>query len=200
MPLLAKRVLSASVLSAGVVAATLSPVAAHAVPGGAAGPSAQQPAQDVIVVLRNQHTDLSITKGQRSPRIDAAQRDQAPAMDSAKRAGMTNLRGFKTINGFAGKATPAQVAQLSADPAVQGVFPDLQITKGPKAGREAGPKAGGVKAAAASTDICPSDPAKPLLEPEALQVTNTAFNDATTPQAQNLATGAGVKVAWIADG
>jgi hypothetical protein len=200
MPLLAKRVLSASVLSAGVVAATLSPVAAHAVPGGAAGPSAQQPAQDVIVVLRNQHTDLSIAKGQRSPRIDAAQRDQAPAMASAKRVGMTNLRGFKTINGFAGKATPAQAAQLAADPAVQGVFPDLQITKGPRAGREAGPKAGGVKAAAASTDICPSDPAKPLLEPEALQVTNTAYNDTTTPQAQNLATGAGVKVAWIADG
>src|SRR5262249_50816040 len=30
--------------------------------------------------------------------------------------------------------------------------------------------------------------------------TNTAFGDATTPQAQNLVTGAGVRVGWIADG
>src|SRR5256885_8427935 len=60
--------------------------------------------------------------------------------------------------------------------------------------------AGVSRALAWSPDITPSAPAKPLLEPEALQVTNTAFNDATTPQAQSLATGAGVKVAWIADG
>src|SRR3954454_22469598 len=101
MPLLARRVLFASALSAGVVAATLGPVAAQAAPGGAAGTGAQQPAQDVIVVLHNQHTDLSITKGQRSPRIDAAQRDQAPVIASAKRAGVTNVHGFKTVNGFA---------------------------------------------------------------------------------------------------
>ena len=45
------------------------------------------------------------------------------------------------------------------------------------------------------------------LEPEALQVTNTAFADPTIPQAQQVrdgngqfVTGKGVKVAWIADG
>jgi hypothetical protein len=47
---------------------------------------------------------------------------------------------------------------------------------------------------------CPTDPSKPLLEPEALQTTQTAFLDTTRPQAQNLVTGKGVKVAWIADG
>jgi hypothetical protein len=51
-----------------------------------------------------------------------------------------------------------------------------------------------------STDVCPSDPAKPLLEPEALQVTHTAYTDPSIPQAQNLVTGAGVKVAFLADG
>ena len=47
---------------------------------------------------------------------------------------------------------------------------------------------------------CPTDPNKPLLEPEALQTTHTAFDDPNTPQARQLANGAGVKVAFFADG
>ncbi|MDT4989501.1 MAG: hypothetical protein QOI74_3595, partial [Micromonosporaceae bacterium] len=198
MPLLARRVLFASAVSVGVVAATLSPVAAQAAPGGTPGAGANQPATDVIVMLRNQHTDLSITKGKRSPRTDAAQRDQAPLIAKARQSGAGNLRGFSTVNGFAAKATPAQVATLSADPAVQAVYPDLQIRRPARADGVTRSTVG--RAAAASTDICPADPAKPILEPEALQVTNTAFNDRSTPQAQALATGAGVKVAWLADG
>jgi hypothetical protein len=208
MPLLARRVLFASALSVGVAAATLSPMAAYAAPLGAAGSGAaaagsgaQQPAQPVIVMLRNQHADLSIAKGQRSPRVDAAMHDQAPVIATAQRSGATNVRGFKTVNGFAAKATPTQIAQISADPTVAAVYPDLQVRRAPKPVRPAGPapRAGRVNAAA-TTEICPSDPAKPLLEPEALQVTNTAFTSASTPQAQNLVTGAGVKVAWLADG
>src|SRR5262249_22185245 len=119
---------------------------------------------------------------------------------TARIRGATNVHGFTSVNGFAAKATPAQIAQMSADPAVAAVYPDLQIRKSPRPIRQAGPGAAAGKPAAASTEICPSDPAKPLLEPEALQTTNTAFNDASTPQAQSLATGAGVKVAWLADG
>jgi hypothetical protein len=48
--------------------------------------------------------------------------------------------------------------------------------------------------------VCPSDPSKPLLEPEALQTMHVAYADKSVPQAQNLATGKGVKVAWFADG
>ena len=39
-----------------------------------------------------------------------------------------------------------------------------------------------------------------MLEPEALQVTNTAFSDTSTPQAQSIVDGTGIKVAFIADG
>ncbi|GAB3882070.1 hypothetical protein GCM10029964_039200 [Kibdelosporangium lantanae] len=48
--------------------------------------------------------------------------------------------------------------------------------------------------------MCPSDPGKPLLEPEALDLTHTESQDPRAPQAHSIATGKGVKVAYVADG
>src|SRR2546429_306046 len=49
--------------------------------------------------------------------------------------------------------------------------------------------------------VCPSDPAQPLLEPEALQVMNAEQQTgAGIPAAHDLVDGTGVKVALIADG
>jgi hypothetical protein len=191
--------LAASVLSIGVVVAALGPETAQAGSGGGgAATNAGQPSQNVIVVFRNQHTDLGIVKGQASPRLDAAQRDQAPVIAGARKAGVRNIHGFKVLNGFAATVTADQAAQIAADPAVAAVFPDLQIRRlGTRTERGA---VGGKAGTTAATDICPSDPSKPLLEPEALQTTHTAFANTGTPQAQNLATGTGVKVAWLADG
>jgi Subtilase family/Peptidase inhibitor I9 len=195
MPFSAARV-CASVMTAGLVAAAVPPGAALAGPHA----DAAQPTQGVIVVLRNQHTDLSIARGGNSPRVQAAQRDQVPVIAAARRAGVRDIHGFKTVNGFAAAATPTQVASLKADPSVAAVYPDLMIRKAP-ARHDAAPATGPARAGAApSPAICPADPGKPLLEPEALQTTRTAYADASTPQAQALATGAGVKVAWLADG
>jgi hypothetical protein len=44
------------------------------------------------------------------------------------------------------------------------------------------------------------DPADPLLEPEALQLMNVAFQDGAQPGASDLADGSGVIVAFLADG
>src|SRR4051794_16459585 len=180
MPSLAGRVLLASAVSAGVVAAAAIPAVAYAGPGSPALAGDHQGARNVIVMLRNQHTDLSITKGTRSPRVDAVQHDEAPLMATAQRSGVRNVQGFKTVNAFTGQATPAQIAALSADPAVQAVYPDLPIARRPATTDPAavGPKAAAPKAAPAAppAGICPADPAKPLLEPEALQTTSTAFS------------------------
>jgi hypothetical protein len=117
---------------------------------------------------------------------------------TARRAGARNVRGFKLVNGFAASVTPDQAAQITADPAVLAVFPDLQIRRATRLTtrgvRSTGPRT------AAPAGICPADPNKPLLEPEALQTTHTAFANASTPQAQNIVSGAGVRVAWLADG
>src|SRR5262249_24764465 len=62
------------------------------------------------------------------------------------------------------------------------------------------PPAGAAPAAMAAQQICPTDPADPLLEPEALQLMNVEFQDGAQPGASDLADGSGIKVAFIADG
>ena len=204
---LSTRVLLAGTATVALVLATIGATTASAAPPvGAATPvapaavtpaSTAAAAHGVIVVLKNQHSNLAITKGHASPRTVAAQQDQAPIIAKAQRVGARNIHGFKALNGFAATATPAQIAQLSADPSVAAVYPDLQIKKPAAAPTQ---KASAAAAAPPPATVCPPNPAKPLLEPEALQLTNTAFPTSTTPQAQNLVTGAGVKVAFLADG
>jgi hypothetical protein len=157
--------------------------------------ASQRPAH-VIVVLRNQHGNMSM-----AAHASANRSSQSPLIAHARSVGARNLHGFGLINAVAATVTPAQEAKLAADPSVARIFPDLPVKQGPsqkeqisKAARGATPKASTLN------QICPSDPSKPLLEPEALQLTHTAFADKSTPQAQNIATGAGVKVGWIADG
>ena len=203
MPISARGVLSASLISIGVLTAAAYPAAALATPRIPTPAAAAQPARGVIVVLRNQHTDLSITRSTTSPRVKADKLDQAPVIAKAKSAGMHDVHGFTSLNAFAATATTAQVAALATDPSVAAVYPDLPITKAPasaSASAESTPATTGAAQTATGSQICPTDPTKPLLEPEALQTTNTAFTDPATPQAQALATGAGVKVAWLAEG
>jgi hypothetical protein len=181
---------------------------------GATGPSAAQQLAalsagnqaPVIVVLKNQHSDLN-AKTAKAQRQQAAVNDQATLVNHAKSTGAKDVKAFSIVNGFSAKMTPAEAAHLRADPSVAAVVPDRQV---PVSSLSAQQKAD-LKAAAAATaptpaadhvlpNTCPTDPTKPILEPEALQTTQTAFEDPTKAQAQTLATGKGVKVAWIADG
>ncbi|HEY2672813.1 MAG TPA: S8 family serine peptidase [Rugosimonospora sp.] len=157
----------------------------------------------VIVVLKNQHPELN-AKSARKKRQDAARNDQAPLVDSARKSGATNLTSFSIVNGFSAKMSSAEIQHLDADPSVQAVVPDRMVPISPLTDADkdsiksmAGPTA---PADHVLPGTCPADPSKPLLEPEALQTTHTAYQDPSQPQAQNLVDGKGVKVAWIADG
>jgi hypothetical protein len=201
MPFLARGAITASLVSLGVLTAAAYPAMAMAAPPVVKLPAtAGQSTRGIIVMLRNQHKDLSVTRSTNSPRAKADRKDQAPVIARATSAGMRNLHGFTSVNAFAATATTAQISALAADPSVAAVYPDLAITKAPAQARTAPATGGAAASTGVASQICPSDPAKPLLEPEALQTTNTAFSDRSTPQAQSLATGAGVKVAWLADG
>jgi hypothetical protein len=166
---------------------------------GSAGASPLQvtadgPAQPVIVVLREQRPNLK-PKLQAQQREQAVASDQRPVVDDLKAHGATKIEQLTTVSAVAATARPDEVRRLQADPEVAAVVPDRTILS-PLA------RANGSKGEQPKIDqrICPADPGKPLLEPEALDLTHTESPDPRAPQAHSVATGKGVKVAYVADG
>lgn len=152
----------------------------------APAPAASGPTQHVIVLLKNQHSELPATAGSRTQATD---RDQAPLVARARSHGGKDFRQLHVTNAFATAVPASEAAALAADPAVAAVVPDKLIKAPAREDRRPSKSAPGP----VSDLVCPSDPAKPLLEPEALQTTHTV-------QAQKIATGKGVTVAFLADG
>ncbi|MFD8496970.1 S8 family serine peptidase [Amycolatopsis sp. NPDC059657] len=137
-------------------------------PPAAIAETAESPPEPVIVLLTDQQP-------------------QAPLLGLINAAA---VRQFSVLNGFAAKLTSADQARLGTDPRVKAIVPDL-VVKRPKPVIVEKPTGASAPVTAPLDGTCPSDPAKPLLEPEALRLTN-----AEQPQA----TGKGVKVAFLADG
>src|SRR5215469_10428903 len=192
------RLVLAGAAAVGLVLAIPGAAGAAPVPAATGGDQSS-----VIVILKNQHTELN-ARTAKTQRQNATRNDQAPLVDSAKRSGASNVKTFSVINGFAAKVSPSEAASLRSDPSVAAVVPDRMVPIRPLTNADTD----AIRAQAGLTappdhvipGTCPTDPSKPLLEPEALQSTQTAFLDPNRPQAQNLVTGKGVKVAWIADG
>ena len=131
--LASRRGLLALGISVGVVAATIGTAAAQGAPHNAA-PSASGPTKNVIVVLRDQHTNLSITRGKSSSssaRVKAFHSDQSPVVSRAKSFGAKNLHGFSTVNAISATVTQSQATALATDPSVAAIYPDLPIKAAP---------------------------------------------------------------------
>ena len=196
-----------TLLSIATVAALAAGGSAYAAAPAAAAATAAPPGagakSPVIVVLRDQHADVSVKAAARQ---QVTGQDQAPLLARARSGGATGVKTFSVVNAFAATMSAAEADSLRADPAVAEVVPDRMVPLDPLSAQEKDAiKQQSRAAVSAPPDhlipgTCPADPAKPLLEPEALQTTHTAFTDRSVPQAQNLVDGAGVKVAWIADG
>ena len=172
---------------------------------------AQEVAQgDVIVIMRDQLAGTSELHSL-SARSAAASASQSSVVSQLQRLGSRKITSFSTINAFATKVSASESALLAANPAVQSVVPDRMIESLAHHQNRYIDAATAVSAAAAikaatatsTTDggLCGT------LEPEALQLTNTASLDATVAQAQLVldgnhkpVTGSGVKVAFMADG
>jgi len=181
----------------------------NALPGAPLPAQIQQAMQesnrDVIVILRDQLASVPPLRRAMAPRAAALGAAQSSVMSSLPRLQGRKFHAFSTINAFATSVSAAELAQLNADVRVQAVVTDAVI-RPPARKQRASESANGTASpalSAAATDggLCNT------LEPEALQVTNTAFADTTIPQAQRVrdgngqfVTGKGVKVAWIADG
>src|SRR3954453_22338004 len=156
----------------------------------------------VIVLLRNQHPRLLASASGARARAAIQARERAPMLKQIRRSGGRVSHQYRTLNAFAATVSKAEGARLAGNPAVAKIVPD-EVVDQTAVQSQAQPGAappGSGPSTAPHSQVCPTDPSKPLLEPEALQSTNTAFTDRTRPQAQNLATGRGVRVAYFAEG
>ena len=155
----------------------------------APAPSASGPTQHVIVLLKNQHSELPASAATAGRRAQVTNSDQAPLVARAKSHGGKDFRQLHVANAFATAVPSAEAAALAADPSVAAVVPD-KLIKAPSLDRERPSKSA---PGPVSNVVCPSDPSKPLTEPEALDLTHTT-------EAQRISTGKGVRVAFLADG
>jgi hypothetical protein len=169
---------------------------------------AQGTQSDVIVILRDQVAAAPPQRRALSIRASALASAQSPLISELQQGRARTVHSFSTINAFATSVTAAEAAHLATHPEVQAVVPDLAIRANRAQSSSSKPPA----LIAKSTPVAATTPSASsalcnTLEPEALQITNTAFLDTSTPQAQTVVdgnglpvTGKGVKVAWIADG
>jgi Subtilase family len=160
-------------------------------------------ASRVVVVLKTQHRGRLATVASVRARASVQARERRALIARVTASGGAVTRRYTTLNAFAATVSSGTRAALASDPSVAAVIPDAMVTlptqDSPTSGAAAAAPSPGNPSTPLTT-ICPSDPSKPLLEPEALQTTHTASVDPSIPQAQSLATGRGVKVAFFADG
>jgi subtilisin family serine protease len=175
-------------LSAALLVALLLPGATLAGAGGLDAP----PAQRAIVIFRNQHPELPAHGAMAKTRAATLAAEQGAVRSLMSQLRARDVRSFRMLNALAATLSADQADQLRAHPDVLAVVPDRPLVRREKRPREAiAPVAGA--AAAVSSDLCPSDPSVPMLEPQALDLMNV-------PGANALADGTGIKVALVADG
>ena len=153
--------------------------------------------QRSIIVFKDQFPGLPAAGSTASERVNAANADQKGVMSELGQVHATHVRGFHVVNAIAATISTGMASQLRDNPAVSEVVPDAMrpfASLGSGAGAaSAAAVPGGSGQANGSQQICPANPAKPLIEPEARQVMSV---DA----ANQIVNGSGVKVGIIADG
>jgi hypothetical protein len=159
----------------------------------------------VIVLLKNQHPEIPGPAGAFAQRLSALSGDQGPIVSELSTLRAPAIHRFSFVNAISATVSSAEAQRLAADPTVAAVVPDA-VVSGPSPAPPATP-AGTAKGAAPAVTppvapgVCPTDPSKPLLEPEALQLMSVDFGPGSTqPAAHALATGKGVKIAVFPDG
>lgn len=148
-----------------------------------------------IIIFNNQLSNLPARRANARARVGAIIAVQANVRAELTRVHAAHVRSFQLINAISATMSSAEIKHLQADPAVRAVVPDAfrpfaSLGSGP------GPALPALNGPPATTDqqqICPSNPAQPIIEPEARTVMNV-------PAANQIADGSGIKVGIIADG
>jgi len=157
-----------------------------------------------IIIFKNQLTSLPAKGATAQLRMNAASQAQAGVRSELAQLRTKNVEGFQIINAMSAPISTAEITRLRANPAISAVVPDAMRRFDPlgdspvaavpaRAAPHSGASPAAANPAAAAQQICPSNPAQPIIEPEARTVMNV---DA----AERIADGTGIKVGIIADG
>jgi hypothetical protein len=156
----------------------------------------------VIVLLKNQHPEIPGPVGALAQRLSAVSGDQGPIVSELSTLRAPSVHSFSFVNAISATVSSAEAQRLAADPTVAAVVPDAVVSD-PSPAPPAGTPSGAAPAVTppVAPGVCPTDPSKPLLEPEALQLMHVDFGPGSTqPAAHAYATGKGVKIAVFPDG
>jgi Subtilase family/Peptidase inhibitor I9 len=167
----------------------------------------------VIVIMKSQPTVVregTMASARRSAAIAGI---QAPMMAELRQVHATHITTYRLVDAFAATVSKAEATRLKSQPGVKEVIPDVNIhlASQQQASAAAATSSKAAKASAkpsVSTSLTPhvipracGRNGKVLLDPEGLALTHTASDSPHAQTARSLGiTGAGVKVAWIADG
>ena len=155
-----------------------------------------------IIIFKNQFASLPMRGATMQLRVSAVKAVQAPVLAELARLHAKNVQAFQIVNAISVTISPAEVKRLQANPAVQAVEPDTARHLSPQSAGTADTAVAVATDLAASRggsadhpaqQVCPSNPAHPLIEPESRALMNV---DA----AQRIADGTGIKVGLVFDG
>jgi Peptidase inhibitor I9 len=138
----------------------------------------------VIVVLKDQFRQYKIKGQGQQRRATTAASQQAITSDITSHGG-TSVRHLVSVNAVAATVSAAEVQRLRRNPDVASIQRDTPVVA------RTVPQ---VPAANVSSKVCPSNPNKPLLEPEALSATHFMNQPSQPTDAALIATGKGVKI------
>ena len=188
--------MSAASASAGKTQQPLTAVAAAALSQGAN--------QHVIVIMKSQLAAAPVGSRTMTTRAATIANEQAPVISELRQVHATGVKSFRLVNSLAATVSKGEQARLAANPAVAEVIPDVTIHAPAPAQPPAAASAAGPSAPSPALHVIPGAcgaHGQAQLDPEGLSLTGTSSSDAHQPTARSLGfSGAGVKVAWIADG
>jgi Subtilase family len=219
------RVIGAGLIGTGLIGtgligtAVCATLALGAIPAGAATPTTRSQSASatadgtvpLIIFLASQPAaegGATVRSGQRLALLQAA---QAPLREQLQQLGATDVHGYQLVNALSARVPAATQARIAASPGVSAVIPDSPIV-GPSlpVAAAAAPSAAYVPptsvgaATVAATVATPSGTCSattPQLSPDGLPLTHTESTAPGAVTARSLGyTGAGVKVAFLADG
>jgi hypothetical protein len=159
---------------------------------------AQGTSNRVIVVFKNQETSLPPTRTLDAQRTSAVAGVQAPVTSQMRSAGAQNIQSYSVVNAVSATVSSGEESQLQSNPAVSEVIPDQVIQLAPPQTSSGSSTAG---AATPTPGVCSSNPNKPQLNPEALELIHADSDVPGARTARSLGIdGSGVSVGYIADG